>query len=512
MLERRPDHRRQPVPRQPAGRPARGRSRRSSGSSASTPSRRAPADLPRARPHRVRARRHPQPADRQGDRQARVDTVVHAALMATPRAVGGRVAMQEMNVIGTMQLLAACQKSDTVERVVLRSTTAVYGSRPGDPAVFTEDMHPRDGRAGRLREGRRRGRGLRARLRPAPARRRRQRPAAGQPHRPDDRHRADPLPAHAGRADRRSASTRACSCCTRTTPSRCCAWPPSPTRPGVVNVAGDGVVLARRRSLRGPGGSGSRCRRPALGAGRRASCATAACVDVAAEEAALPATTAGSSTPPGCAPRSATSPRYTTADALDSYLRRRAAVPRSACAGVGVAVATCCRRARVSVPGAPAPVVTPAADVEGRRAWTTRGSSRCTATRPAAPARAAASPAAAAGPRRARPRRGVGPRSTRRARAAGLGPSRRRPPPAAGSSGVADGAGLPAPPARAATTRSTSSASTPTSPSTSCCPRSGRCTSSGSASRSTASRTSRPTAARCSSPTTPAGCGRWTRR
>ncbi len=77
--------------------------------------------------------------------QARVGVVVHAALMASPRAVGSRVAMQEMNVIGTMQLLAACQKSDTVERFVVRSTTAVYGCGPSDPAVFTEDMHPHDG-------------------------------------------------------------------------------------------------------------------------------------------------------------------------------------------------------------------------------------------------------------------------------------------------------------------------------------------------------------------------------
>jgi UDP-glucose 4-epimerase len=77
--------------------------------------------------------------------QARVRTVVHAALMASPRAVGSRVAMQEMNVIGTMQLLAACQKSDSVERLVLRSTTAVYGCGPTDPAVFTEEMHPHDG-------------------------------------------------------------------------------------------------------------------------------------------------------------------------------------------------------------------------------------------------------------------------------------------------------------------------------------------------------------------------------
>ena len=76
--------------------------------------------------------------------QARVGTVVHSALISAPHEIGGRVSMQEMNVIGTMQLLAACQKSDTVERVVLRSTTAVYGSAAADPAVFTEDMEPRD--------------------------------------------------------------------------------------------------------------------------------------------------------------------------------------------------------------------------------------------------------------------------------------------------------------------------------------------------------------------------------
>jgi UDP-glucose 4-epimerase len=80
--------------------------------------------------------------------QAGVTTVVHAALMASPRPVGGRAPMQEMNVIGTMQLLAACQRSDTVERLVLRSTTAVYGCGPADPALFTEDMHPRDGSPG----------------------------------------------------------------------------------------------------------------------------------------------------------------------------------------------------------------------------------------------------------------------------------------------------------------------------------------------------------------------------
>ena len=35
--------------------------------------------------------------------------------------------MKEINVIGTMQLLAACQKSASLRRLVVKSTAAVYG-------------------------------------------------------------------------------------------------------------------------------------------------------------------------------------------------------------------------------------------------------------------------------------------------------------------------------------------------------------------------------------------------
>jgi UDP-glucose 4-epimerase len=75
---------------------------------------------------------------------ASVDTVVHASLTANPGSSGGRVAMKEMNVIGTMQLLAACQKAPSVRRMVLKSTTAVYGSSSRDPALFDETMTPKD--------------------------------------------------------------------------------------------------------------------------------------------------------------------------------------------------------------------------------------------------------------------------------------------------------------------------------------------------------------------------------
>src|SRR5438105_2890829 len=74
---------------------------------------------------------------------AEVDTVVHLNVVTTPTRVGGRTAMKDINVIGTMQLLAACQKAERIQKFVLKSTTAVYGADPRDPAVFTEAMQSR---------------------------------------------------------------------------------------------------------------------------------------------------------------------------------------------------------------------------------------------------------------------------------------------------------------------------------------------------------------------------------
>src|SRR6476659_2945708 len=71
-----------------------------------------------------------------------VDTVVHLAVVATP-GPGGRSSMKEINVIGTMQLLAACQKAATFRKLVVQSSISVYGGSPRDPAKFTEDMSPR---------------------------------------------------------------------------------------------------------------------------------------------------------------------------------------------------------------------------------------------------------------------------------------------------------------------------------------------------------------------------------
>jgi UDP-glucose 4-epimerase len=74
--------------------------------------------------------------------RARVDTVVHASLTAHPAGPSGRTLHKEMNVIGTMQLLAACQRASLVHKLVVKSSTAVYGASPRDPAMFTEDTAP----------------------------------------------------------------------------------------------------------------------------------------------------------------------------------------------------------------------------------------------------------------------------------------------------------------------------------------------------------------------------------
>jgi UDP-glucose 4-epimerase len=73
----------------------------------------------------------------------RVDTIVHMSITAEPGAVGGRQRMKELNVIGTMQMLGAAQKAPRVRNLVLRSTTAIYGSHFRDPATFREDAQPR---------------------------------------------------------------------------------------------------------------------------------------------------------------------------------------------------------------------------------------------------------------------------------------------------------------------------------------------------------------------------------
>ncbi len=76
-------------------------------------------------------------------RNGDVDTVVHAAAASYAPRSGGKATLKELNVMGAIQLFAACQKAPSVRRVILKSTSEVYGSNAHDPVLFTEDSSAR---------------------------------------------------------------------------------------------------------------------------------------------------------------------------------------------------------------------------------------------------------------------------------------------------------------------------------------------------------------------------------
>lgn len=67
-----------------------------------------------------------------------VDTVVHTNIGSSPARLGGRSRMKENNVVGTMHLLAAAQRADRVKKVVMKSSTAVYGTGAAEPSLIPE--------------------------------------------------------------------------------------------------------------------------------------------------------------------------------------------------------------------------------------------------------------------------------------------------------------------------------------------------------------------------------------
>ena len=76
---------------------------------------------------------------------AEIDTVVDTRLVVDSKVTSSSKA-HENNVIGTMNILAACSGPDSpVRKVVFKSSTHYYGSEQDDPAFFDETMgrpHP----------------------------------------------------------------------------------------------------------------------------------------------------------------------------------------------------------------------------------------------------------------------------------------------------------------------------------------------------------------------------------
>lgn len=73
-------------------------------------------------------------------RAARIDTVIDTRLIVDSTARSRRET-HENNVIGTMNVLAACAGADSpVRRFIFKSSAHVYGCEQDDPAFFTESM------------------------------------------------------------------------------------------------------------------------------------------------------------------------------------------------------------------------------------------------------------------------------------------------------------------------------------------------------------------------------------
>jgi UDP-glucose 4-epimerase len=71
---------------------------------------------------------------------AEIDTVVDTRLVVDSASTSPRLA-HENNVIGTLNILAACAGPDSpVRKLVFKSSAHYYGTGTGDPAFFTEDM------------------------------------------------------------------------------------------------------------------------------------------------------------------------------------------------------------------------------------------------------------------------------------------------------------------------------------------------------------------------------------
>src|SRR5687768_9665642 len=69
-----------------------------------------------------------------------VDTVVHCGILWYPEPGRPARALHEINVIGTLQLLAACERTESLRTVIVRGSAAIYGCEGAVPSFYTEDL------------------------------------------------------------------------------------------------------------------------------------------------------------------------------------------------------------------------------------------------------------------------------------------------------------------------------------------------------------------------------------
>ena len=66
--------------------------------------------------------------------------MVHCGILWYPEPGKPARALHDINVIGTLQLLAACERTPTLERVIVRGSAAIYGCEGATPYFFSEDL------------------------------------------------------------------------------------------------------------------------------------------------------------------------------------------------------------------------------------------------------------------------------------------------------------------------------------------------------------------------------------
>ena len=72
--------------------------------------------------------------------RTRVDTVVHNQIV---RRSGPRMperTMHDVNVMGSLQLLTACEKTPELRNIVVRGSAGIYGAEPNAPQFLDEEM------------------------------------------------------------------------------------------------------------------------------------------------------------------------------------------------------------------------------------------------------------------------------------------------------------------------------------------------------------------------------------
>ena len=68
------------------------------------------------------------------------NVVVHCGIILYPEEARPSRELHDINVIGTLQMLAACEKATDLRALVVRGSAAIYGSSPASPSFFTEEM------------------------------------------------------------------------------------------------------------------------------------------------------------------------------------------------------------------------------------------------------------------------------------------------------------------------------------------------------------------------------------